>query len=126
MILAAAQGGILDFTLANNDLIDFTRYLTALLGLVVALLALVRFMAHELKWPAIACGGIGFITTLQQVEALGTDFYPWRLPLLVGTNIAAAIYLYQEPPNSRLARRTRSPQPRGPRRRGRVAGDPKQ
>lgn len=87
-----------ELLLQTNALVETIRVLTALLGLGVLLAALVRLLQHQHVAASLGYLSLGLLTSLQEVEALGDPFYPWRLPLFILTNLAAAWVLYLDRP----------------------------
>ncbi len=93
---------LIDLTLHAGPVVDFFRVMVGLLGVVVFLFALVRFLGHKLFWSAIGFMSVGLLTAFQEAEAVGGPrFVPWRLPLLALGNVAASVYLYRESDGNR-------------------------
>lgn len=86
---------LLEFTLDPHPLIDLFRYLVGLLGIFCFCVSLAQWLAHRVFWLGFAFMASGLLTALQQWEALGEPFRPWRLPLLVIVNVCAIVHLYR-------------------------------
>ena len=93
-----AGTSVFDYVYPATLTVDSIRYLLLLYGAAVFCLAVVRLLQHACIWTCLLGLSLGLLTTVQELEAIGDPFYPWRLPLLIVANVTASVVLYRLPP----------------------------
>jgi hypothetical protein len=94
MILTVSSSDPLSFTLPSNPFIDFLRVVAVLLGGFLFLISMVRWLQHERYWSAIMGMSLGLLAAAQELQQIGHDFIPWRLPVLLLGCGAGVRYMY--------------------------------
>lgn len=89
-------GTFFDYGIEPNALIEAIRYATFLIGVVVLLAGMVRWLQHVRSWQAWGYITLGLFTSVQELTVVGEPFYPWRLMLLLVMNVCALVTMYRD------------------------------